>query len=59
MGSDASGNFFALSANVQHDLADATLRPVAFFAAAMLTRTFDDVMLPPNTRVLGTRNRDR
>jgi hypothetical protein len=39
MGSDASGNLFALSANVQHDLADATLRPVAFFAAAMITRT--------------------
>jgi hypothetical protein len=35
-----------------------TLRAVAFFAAAMFTQTFDNVMLPPNTHVLGTPNRN-
>jgi len=46
--------------NVRHDLANVgteTLRAVAFFAAAMFTQTFDEVMLPPNTHVLGTPNR--
>ena len=30
---------------------------VAFFAAAMFTQSFDNVMLPPNTQVLGTPNK--
>jgi len=49
-----------LPTNVRHDLANVgseTLRAVAFFAAAMFTQTFDEVMLPPNTHVLGTPNR--
>lgn len=55
------GSVFALPANVRHDLANAgseTLRAVAFFAAAMFTQTFDEVMLPPKTHVLGTPNRE-
>jgi hypothetical protein len=35
-----------------------TLRAVAFFAAAMFTPTFDNVMLPPKTHVVGTPNRE-
>ncbi len=55
------GSVFALPANVRHDLANTgteTLRAVAFFAAAMFTQTFDEIMLPPNTHVLGTPNRE-
>jgi quercetin dioxygenase-like cupin family protein len=55
------GSVFALPANVRHDLANVgkdTLRAVAFFSAAMFTQTFDEVMLPPNTHVLGTPNRE-
>lgn len=55
------GSVFALPANVRHDLANTgseTLRAVAFFAAAMFTQTFDEVMLPPDTHVLGTPNRE-
>jgi quercetin dioxygenase-like cupin family protein len=55
------GSVFALPANVRHDLTNVgtdTLRAVAFFAAAMFTQTFDEVMLPPNTHVLGTPNRE-
>jgi quercetin dioxygenase-like cupin family protein len=55
------GSVFALPANVRHDLANTgseTLRAVAFFSAAMFTQTFDEVMLPPNTHVLGTPNRE-
>jgi len=54
------GSVFVLPTNVRHDLANVgseTLRAVAFFAAAMFTQTFDEVMLPPNTHVLGTPNR--
>ena len=29
-----------------------------FFAAAMFTQTFDQVMMPPKTHVLGTPNRN-
>jgi hypothetical protein len=46
---------------VRHDLANTgkeTLRAVAFFAAAMFTQKFDNVMLPPKTHVLGTPNRE-
>jgi len=35
-----------------------TLRAVAFFAAAMFTQTFDNVMLPVKSHVLGTPNRE-
>jgi hypothetical protein len=45
---------------MRHDLANTgteTLRAVAFFAAAMFTQTFDNVMMPPKTHVLGTPNR--
>jgi hypothetical protein len=28
------------------------------FASSMFTQTFDEVMLPPNTHVLGTPNRE-
>jgi len=55
------GSVFALPANVRHDVSNTgteTLRAVAFFAAAMFTQTFDEVMLPPNTHVLGTPNRE-
>ena len=46
--------------NVRHDLANTgkeTLRAVAFFAAAMFTQNFDNVMLPPKSHILGTPNR--
>jgi quercetin dioxygenase-like cupin family protein len=55
------GSVFVLQANERHDLANVgtdTLRAVAFFAAAMFTQTFDEVMLPPNTHVLSTPNRE-
>jgi quercetin dioxygenase-like cupin family protein len=55
------GSVFVLPTNVGHDLTNTgteTLRAVAFFSAAMFTQIFDDVMLPPNTHVLGTPNRD-
>src|SRR5713101_6689921 len=51
---------FVLSTPVRHDLVNVgrdTLRAVAFFAAAMFTQTFDNVMLPPKTHILGTPNR--
>jgi hypothetical protein len=34
-----------------------TLRAVAFFAAAMFTQDFDQVMLPAKSHILGTPNR--
>ena len=46
---------------MRHDLVNSgqeTLRAVAFFAAAMFTQTFDNVMLPPKSHVLGTPNRN-
>ena len=55
------GSVFVLPTNVGHDLANTgteTLRAVAFFSAAMFTQTFDEIMLPPNTHILGTPNRD-
>jgi quercetin dioxygenase-like cupin family protein len=54
------GSVFVLPTPLRHDLANTgteTLRAVAFFAAAMFTQTFDNVMLPPKTHVLGTPNR--
>jgi quercetin dioxygenase-like cupin family protein len=55
------GSVFVLPTPLRHDLVNVgneTLRATAFFAAAMFTQTFDNVMLPPNTHVLGTPNRD-
>ena len=55
------GSVLVLPTNVRHDLANTgkeTLRAVAFFAAAMFTQNFDNVMLPPRTHVLGTPNRE-
>jgi hypothetical protein len=53
--------FSSLPTPLRHDLANTgpvTLRAVAFFAAAMFTQTFDNAMLAPGVRVLGTPNRD-
>lgn len=55
------GSVFVLPTNARHDLVNTgteTLRAVAFFSAAMFTQIFDDVMLPPNSHVLGTPNRE-
>jgi quercetin dioxygenase-like cupin family protein len=54
------GSVFVLPTGVRHDLANVgteTLRAVAFFAAAMFTQSFDNVMLPPKSHTLGTPNR--
>ena len=53
------GSVFVLPTPVKHDLVNVgneTLRAVAFFAAAMFTQNFDNVMLPPKTHILGTPN---
>jgi Cupin domain len=55
------GSVFVLPTPLRHDLVNVgteTLRAVAFFAAAMFTQTFDNMMLPPKTHVLGTPNRN-
>jgi quercetin dioxygenase-like cupin family protein len=55
------GNVFVIPTPVRHDLANTgpeTLRAVAFFAAAMFTQQFDNVMIAPSVHVLGTPNRD-
>lgn len=55
------GSVFVLPTPMRHDLENTgkeTLRAVAFFAAAMFTQSFDDVMMPPKTHVLGTPNRE-
>lgn len=55
------GSVFVLPTPLRHDLVNTgteTLRAVAFFAAAMFTQTFDNLMLPPKTHVLGTPNRE-
>jgi quercetin dioxygenase-like cupin family protein len=55
------GSVFVLPTPMRHDLENTgkePLRAVAFFAAAMFTQTFDQVMMPPKTHVLGTPNRD-
>ena len=52
---------FAIPTPVKHDLVNVgkeTLRAVAFFAAAMFTQNFDNVMMPPKTHILGTPNRE-
>lgn len=56
-----AGSVFVLPTPLRHDLVNTgteVLRAVAFFAAAMFTQTFDNVMLPPKTHVLGTPNRN-
>jgi quercetin dioxygenase-like cupin family protein len=53
------GDVFVLPQGVSHDLAnvgDEPLRAVAFFAAPVVTQHFDNVMLPPNSHVLGSPN---
>jgi quercetin dioxygenase-like cupin family protein len=55
------GSVFVLPTPMRHDLVNTgsePLRAVAFFAAAMFTQTFDNMMLPPHTHVLGTPNRN-
>ena len=55
------GSVFVLPTPLRHDLENTgkeTLRAVAFVAAAMFTQTFDQVMLPPKSHVLGTPNRE-
>jgi quercetin dioxygenase-like cupin family protein len=54
------GSVFVIPTPVRHDLVNTgkeTLRAVAFFAAAMFTQQFDNVMLPPDVHLLGTPNR--
>jgi len=54
------GSVFVLPTPMRHDLENVgseTLRAVAFFAAAMFTQDFDQVMLPPKSHILGTPNR--
>jgi quercetin dioxygenase-like cupin family protein len=55
------GSVFVLPTNVRHNLANVgtdKLKAVAFFAAAMFTQNFDNVMLPPKSHILGTPNRE-
>lgn len=55
------GSVFVLPTPMRHDLVNngsETLRAVAFFAAAMFTQTFDNVMLPARSHLLGTPNRN-
>jgi len=55
------GSVFVLPTPVRHNLINVgteTLRAVAFFAAAMFTQNFDNVMLPPKSHILGTPNRN-
>ena len=54
------GSVFVLPTPLRHDLENTgkeTLKAVAFFAAAMFTQDFDQVMLPPKSHILGTPNR--
>jgi quercetin dioxygenase-like cupin family protein len=54
------GSVFVIPTPIRHDLENTgkeTLRAVAFFAAAMFTQDFDQVMLPPDSHILGTPNR--
>jgi quercetin dioxygenase-like cupin family protein len=55
------GSVFVLPTNVRHDLVNTgsePLRCVGFFAAAMFTQKFDDVLTPPHSKVIGTPNRE-
>lgn len=55
------GSVFVIPTPMRHDLENTgqeTLQAVAFFAAAMFTQTFDQVMMPPKSHILGTPNRE-
>jgi quercetin dioxygenase-like cupin family protein len=55
------GSVFVLPTPMRHNLANVgteRLRAVAFFAAAMFTQNFDNVMMPPKSHILGTPNRN-
>ena len=55
------GSVFAIATPVKHDLVNVgnkTLCAVAFFAAAMFTQNFDNMMMPPKGHILGTPNRE-
>ncbi len=55
------GSVFVLPTNVGHDLVNTgteTLRAVGFFSAAMFTQVFDQKLLPPDSNVIGTPNRN-
>ncbi len=55
------GSIFVLPTPMRHDLENTgkeTFRAVAFFAAAMFTQHFDQVMMPPKSHILGTPNRE-
>lgn len=55
------GSVFVLPTPVKHNLVNVgqeILRAVAFFAEAMFTQNFDNVMLPPKNHILGTPNRE-
>jgi quercetin dioxygenase-like cupin family protein len=55
------GSSFVLPTPMRHHLENTgreTFRAVAFFAAAMFTQDFDQVMLPPKSHILGTPNRN-
>ncbi len=55
------GSVFVVPTDVRHDLVNTgsePLRCVAFFSAAMFTQKFDQELLPPKSRVVGTPNRE-
>jgi quercetin dioxygenase-like cupin family protein len=55
------GSSLVLPTPMRHHLENTggeTFRAVAFFAAAMFTQDFDQVMLPPKSHILGTPNRN-
>ena len=57
----AAGSVFVLPTPMRHDVeatGNETLRAVAFFAAAMFTQDFDQVMMPPMSHIIGTPNRE-
>ena len=48
-----------LPEGVRHDLVNTgteTLRAVAFFSNGVVSQNFDNVMLPPNSHILGSPN---
>ena len=55
-----TGSVFVLPTPLRHALENTgteTLKAVAFFAGAMFTQDFDQVMMPPKSHILGTPNR--
>ena len=54
-----AGDVFVLPEGVRHDLVNTgseTLRAVAFFSNGIVSQNFDNVMLPPNSHILGSPN---